>query len=275
MRVQVPPVLLGVLAVVAAVAAEAEHPLLEDRVLAVPQRQREAERLPVVADARHAVLVPPVGSGPRVVVREVVPGRAVLAVVLPYRPPRPLGQIGTPCAPVLLPGVGLGEPEPLGVGGRGIGGRSVGDHLHIFDAAGVLDHSGHSRRGVLHLAATGGKVDRHSFRPAGLRRTDRRGRPGSGWSPTVSAGTPWAPSSGLRTRRYHGLLVVAGETPAARRVGLVSLDPAVTLPSGRPGAARRARVGLRRRSTRAATSCWSASTWSTGCRAGGGGSATW
>ncbi|WP_328345153.1 amylo-alpha-1,6-glucosidase [Micromonospora sp. NBC_00421] len=38
--------------------------------------------------------------------------------------------------------------------------------------------------------------------------------------------------SGLRTRRYHGLLVVAGETPAARRVGLVSLDPAVVLPSG-------------------------------------------
>jgi predicted glycogen debranching enzyme len=38
--------------------------------------------------------------------------------------------------------------------------------------------------------------------------------------------------SGLRTRRYHGLLVVAGETPAARRIGLVSLDPAVILPSG-------------------------------------------
>ncbi|OKI60682.1 amylo-alpha-1,6-glucosidase [Micromonospora sp. CB01531] len=38
--------------------------------------------------------------------------------------------------------------------------------------------------------------------------------------------------SGLRTRRYHGLLVVAGETPASRKVGLVSLDPVVTLPSG-------------------------------------------
>ncbi|MEV1333621.1 amylo-alpha-1,6-glucosidase [Micromonospora costi] len=38
--------------------------------------------------------------------------------------------------------------------------------------------------------------------------------------------------SGLRTRRYHGLLVVAGDRPAVRRVGLVSLDPAVLLPSG-------------------------------------------
>ncbi|WBB80243.1 glycogen debranching enzyme N-terminal domain-containing protein [Micromonospora sp. WMMD882] len=38
--------------------------------------------------------------------------------------------------------------------------------------------------------------------------------------------------SGLRTRRYHGLLVVAGQTPASRRVGLASLDAAVLLPSG-------------------------------------------
>lgn len=37
---------------------------------------------------------------------------------------------------------------------------------------------------------------------------------------------------GLRTRRYHGLLVVAGETPAARRLGLAALDPILVLPSG-------------------------------------------
>jgi predicted glycogen debranching enzyme len=37
---------------------------------------------------------------------------------------------------------------------------------------------------------------------------------------------------GLRTRRYHGLLVVAAPTPARRMVGLVSLDPVLTLPSG-------------------------------------------
>ncbi|MBY8872471.1 amylo-alpha-1,6-glucosidase [Micromonospora sp. PLK6-60] len=44
--------------------------------------------------------------------------------------------------------------------------------------------------------------------------------------------------AGLRTRRYHGLLVVPGETPASRKVGLASLDPAVIMPSGA-----RARLG--------------------------------
>ncbi|GAA5183181.1 amylo-alpha-1,6-glucosidase [Rugosimonospora acidiphila] len=38
--------------------------------------------------------------------------------------------------------------------------------------------------------------------------------------------------AGLRTRRYHGLLVVAGDTPGSRHVGLAALDPVVELPSG-------------------------------------------
>lgn len=38
--------------------------------------------------------------------------------------------------------------------------------------------------------------------------------------------------SGLRTRRYHGLLVVAGPTPATRNLGLAALDPIVVLASG-------------------------------------------
>ncbi len=38
--------------------------------------------------------------------------------------------------------------------------------------------------------------------------------------------------AGLRTRRYHALLVVSGPTPAARRAGLASLDPVLELPSG-------------------------------------------
>jgi len=39
-------------------------------------------------------------------------------------------------------------------------------------------------------------------------------------------------ASGLRTRRYHALLTVADPVTAVRRVGLVSLDLTLTLPSG-------------------------------------------
>ncbi|HEY8471959.1 MAG TPA: glycogen debranching enzyme N-terminal domain-containing protein, partial [Natronosporangium sp.] len=38
--------------------------------------------------------------------------------------------------------------------------------------------------------------------------------------------------SGLRTRRYHGLLVVAGDPPARRHLALAALDPGLRLPSG-------------------------------------------
>src|SRR5215471_13962539 len=97
--VEVPPILLGVLAVVAFRPAEAEHPLLEDRVLAVPQRQRQAPGLPVVAEPGHAVLVPAVGPRPGVVVREVVPRPAILAVILADRPPCPFAEIRSPPPP--------------------------------------------------------------------------------------------------------------------------------------------------------------------------------
>ena len=51
--VDVEVVLLDVLAVVALGVGQAEEPLLEDRVVLVPQREREAQPLLVVADARR------------------------------------------------------------------------------------------------------------------------------------------------------------------------------------------------------------------------------
>ena len=72
---EVPPVLLDVLAVVALRPGQAEHPLLQDRVLAVPEREREAELVADVRDAGHPVLVPAVRAGAGVVVRERAPRR--------------------------------------------------------------------------------------------------------------------------------------------------------------------------------------------------------
>src|SRR5262249_16922254 len=97
--VQVEVDLLDVLAVVPLAVREPEQPLLQDRVAAVPERQREAESLGVVADAGQPVLAPAVGPCDRLVVGEIVPGVAVLAVVVGDGPPLPLAQIRPPALP--------------------------------------------------------------------------------------------------------------------------------------------------------------------------------
>src|SRR4051794_30361774 len=104
--VEVEVILLDVLPVVALAVGQAEQPLLEDGVFAVPQGQGEAEALLVVADAGQAVLAPAVSAAARLVVGEVVPGVAALAVVLAHRPPLALAQVRPP----LLPG-NLLEPR--------------------------------------------------------------------------------------------------------------------------------------------------------------------
>ncbi len=43
--------------------------------------------------------------------------------------------------------------------------------------------------------------------------------------------------SGLRTRRYHGLLVVSGDIPARRMMALAALDPVLTTARWRAGPA--------------------------------------
>ncbi len=117
-RVQVPPQLLGVLAVVALVAGEAEDPFLQDRIGSVPEREGEAQPLLVVAHPCEAVLVPAVGAGSGVVVGQVLPRRPTLAVVLPHRAPGPFGEVR---APALPRGAVGGQPVVLDGGGHELG----------------------------------------------------------------------------------------------------------------------------------------------------------
>ena len=98
--VEVEVVLLHVLAVVALAVGEAVEALLQDRVALVPQGQREAQPLPVVANPTEPVLAPLVGARACLVMGEVVPRVAVVAVVLADRPPLTLAQVRSP----LLPG---------------------------------------------------------------------------------------------------------------------------------------------------------------------------
>ena len=71
--VDVEVVLLDVLAVIAFAVRQPEEAFFEDRVVLVPQADRETQALLVVADPGDPVLAPPVGARSGLVVRQVVP----------------------------------------------------------------------------------------------------------------------------------------------------------------------------------------------------------
>src|SRR3974390_377868 len=84
---------------VALAVGEAKEALFGDGVAAVPQRQRKTELLFVVRESRQAIFAPAVGARTRLVMREVVPGVAVVAVVFAYGAPLPLAQVRAPFLP--------------------------------------------------------------------------------------------------------------------------------------------------------------------------------
>ena len=139
--VQVEPVLLDVLAVVALAVGQPEHPLLEDRVRAVPEREGQAQPLVFVADPGDAILAPPVGPGSRLIVGEVVPGLPVRAVVLAHRPPLALAQVWPPRLPRSLARPGLLQPPVLRCLRRGPG----GSHEPESDIGGLADNGARTR----------------------------------------------------------------------------------------------------------------------------------
>ena len=102
-RIDVEIDLLHVLRVIALRPRQPEQPLLEDRVLAVPQGQRETQAALAVADPQQAVLAPAVGAAAGVVVREICPALARRRVILADGPPLALGQIGPPALPIGRP----------------------------------------------------------------------------------------------------------------------------------------------------------------------------
>ena len=115
-RIEVEVILLHVLSVVPLAVGEAEQALLENRVFAVPQRHRETQQLEIVGDSREPVFAPTVGPRAGMIVAEVIPGVARLAVILAHRPPLPLAQVRPPFFPGNAPVPGFCESNPLGVG---------------------------------------------------------------------------------------------------------------------------------------------------------------
>ncbi len=86
-RIQIKIMLLHVLAVITLGVAEAEQPLLQNRIGAVPQGERQTHQLFRVAEAGDAILAPPIGAAARMIVRKVLPGVAAGAVVLAHGAP--------------------------------------------------------------------------------------------------------------------------------------------------------------------------------------------
>src|SRR5271170_7799735 len=112
--VEVEVVLLYVLAMITFAVGQAEKPLLKDRIFAVPQRNREAQHAVNVANPGQTVLAPTVCARARLVMREIVPGIAVLAVVFADGAPLPLTQVGAPFFPRNLGLVAFLQASALG-----------------------------------------------------------------------------------------------------------------------------------------------------------------
>ena len=107
--------LFDVFAVIALSGGQSEGSLLEDRIVSIPHSQSETEPLKFIADSAKAVLAPTEGACTGLIMREIVPGIAVGAVVLAHGAPRAVGQIGAPQSPVLLPRTLVRKTQPFGV----------------------------------------------------------------------------------------------------------------------------------------------------------------
>src|SRR5262249_17263043 len=85
---------------IALVVGESEEALFQNWIALVPESQCKAESLLVIRNAAQPVLAPSIGAGAGVVMWEVVPSVAIVAVILAHRPPLAFAKIRSP----LLPG---------------------------------------------------------------------------------------------------------------------------------------------------------------------------
>src|SRR5262249_46542787 len=112
--IEVVVALLHVLSVVAFVPGETEQALFENRILAVPQREPEAEAALAIGDSQQPVFAPAVGPAARVVVRQRFPGVAAGRVILAHRAPLAFGEIRAPPLPVLFAAGVFAQAGPFG-----------------------------------------------------------------------------------------------------------------------------------------------------------------
>src|ERR1035441_2892941 len=98
--VEIEILLLHIFAVVSLFPGETKETLFEDRVLAVPEGQRETKAAFPVGDAKQPVFAPTIGPAPGVIVREMSPAVTPFGVIFADSGPLPFTQIRTPPLPV-------------------------------------------------------------------------------------------------------------------------------------------------------------------------------
>src|SRR5262249_1558702 len=126
--------------------------LLEDRIAAVPKRERYTEKLAAVGEAGEAVLAPTIGAAAGLIMGQIIPCRPTWAVILAHRPPLPLAEIGAPQPPILLAVAPLFHALLLGVDGLWHG-ELVGSARYCFSVACVSKRHASSVQATDHACA--------------------------------------------------------------------------------------------------------------------------
>ena len=81
---------------------QSEEPLFQDRVIPIPQRQRETKHLLVIRDAGQAIFSPAVRARTCLVMAEVLPCIPILTVILTNGPPLAFAEIRPPLEPFTI-----------------------------------------------------------------------------------------------------------------------------------------------------------------------------
>src|SRR5215813_4996751 len=84
---------------IALAVGESEKALFQNWIALVPESQGKAESLLAIRNAAQPVFAPSIGARAGVIVGEVVPGSALVAVILAYRSPLAFAKVRPPLLP--------------------------------------------------------------------------------------------------------------------------------------------------------------------------------
>src|SRR2546430_6712967 len=83
----------------------------------MPEGPGEAEPLLVVGNSCQTIFAPAISTRTRLVMRQIVPGITVRAIILAHRAPLPVGEVRTPQVPALFLRIIFFDTRLLGVHG--------------------------------------------------------------------------------------------------------------------------------------------------------------